>query len=454
MKRPRIVVLSGAATLGIAVAISRAVAPARSAATAADTAITSRSITFFEQRLAGDSHNYMVGGQLVARYLLRFQTGANLADVERAEAVAPAVLPVVSDTAGALARLGVVYLTQHKFAAAYTAARQAAAWNPADQSALGLLFDAAMALGRYPVAESALARLVPGRLPYQLRHAHFLAALGHQDGAHYALDRACAQLERAQLRPQVVAWCVTELAKLQLTRSAGGERAAAALFQRALAFQPGYRGAVEGLADLAYARGDWRRAAAEYRQIAVDAYPDLYLRLAETSRALGDATAAQRYEASFLGVARAPDAEALYAHPLALYYAARPLTRDTALAIARRDVARRPAVESYDVLSWVRFQRGELGEALRASDLARRWGSPSSTMHYHRARILEALGRDAEAAALMRRALAHGMSALEPHVQRELRAPRSRSPISMQATYEGRRETLLFTQGDHSKRLR
>src|SRR3989441_7469014 len=134
--------------------------------------------------------------------------------------------------------------------------RRAVAWNSNNQEALGLLFDASMATVRNAVAESTLNRLTPGRLPYQLRLAHFLAAQGRTDGAYYALERVCRQLERAQIRPQAVAWCITELAKVQHARE--GEAAAAALFRRALAIQPGYRAALEGLADLAYAPGDWR----------------------------------------------------------------------------------------------------------------------------------------------------------------------------------------------------
>ena len=421
MTRAHTFCLVGALALGIAIAAARAVAPSGPAVAATDTAITSRSIAFFEQRLAHDPYNYMVGGQLVARYLMRFQVGANLADVRRAEAVARFVIPVVSDTAGAYARLGTVYLTQHKFAQAYGAARRAVAWNPKNQEALGLLFDASVATGRYAVAESTLGRLTPGRMPYQLRLAHMLTAQGRLDGAYHAMDRACRQLALAQIRPQAVAWCVTELAKIQHARD--GEAAAAALFQRALEIQPGYRAALEGLADLAYARRDWAEAARLFRRIAVDAHPDLYLRLAEVYRALGDPAAADRSERAFLRVARAPDAEALYAHPLALYYAARPLTLDTALAIARRDVARRPAVESYDVLSWVLFRRGDLAHALAASDRARSWGAPTPTIEYHRARILKALARETEAAALLQVALARP-SLLEPQALWELHEAR------------------------------
>ncbi len=118
-----------------------------------------------------------------------------------------------------------------------------------------------------------------------------------------------------------------------------------------------------------------------------------------------------------------PAGEPSHADRLAFYYAARPLTLVTALAIARRDVARRPAVESYDVLSWVLFRRGSPAQALAASDRARSWGTPSPTMEYHRARILQALGRRPDAAALLQLALAQP-SLLEPHVLWELREAR------------------------------
>src|SRR2546422_2661603 len=144
MRRPRLW-LGSMAALGLAIAISRVAvhgaAPGLPAAS--DTAITSRSIAFFESRLARDPGNFMIAGQLVARYMLRFQVSANLADVRRAESLARSVLPLVSDTGGAYARLGAVYLTQHKFAAAYDAARRGVAWNPGNQGALGVLFDAA-----------------------------------------------------------------------------------------------------------------------------------------------------------------------------------------------------------------------------------------------------------------------------------------------------------------------
>src|SRR5437867_8858107 len=100
--------LGSMAALGIALAISRVAVHGAAPALLApsDTAITSRSIAFFEGRLAQDPDNFMIAGQLVARYMLRFQVSASLADLRRAESLARSVVPLVSDTAAADARAG------------------------------------------------------------------------------------------------------------------------------------------------------------------------------------------------------------------------------------------------------------------------------------------------------------------------------------------------------------
>src|SRR5260370_8439301 len=100
MKRARLW-LGSMAALGLAIAIARVAvhgaAPGLPAAS--DTAITSRSIAFFEGRLAQDPGNFMIAGQLVARYMLRFQVSANLAAVRRPEPPPRSVLPPLSLTA-------------------------------------------------------------------------------------------------------------------------------------------------------------------------------------------------------------------------------------------------------------------------------------------------------------------------------------------------------------------
>ncbi|HUP00762.1 MAG TPA: tetratricopeptide repeat protein [Gemmatimonadota bacterium] len=380
-----------AALAGLAVALPPRAAPPWEAYAAPDVSATSGAIAFFEGKLAGDPTNVLLAGHLTSRYMKRFQLVADLKDVERAEELARRVLlPLSRDRGEGWSRLAAILLARHEFIEAHAAAARAVAEDSDDATAWATLFDTAVAGGRYDEAREALTSLEPGSLPQRVRAAQWLDAHGRTESAFGRMSEACREIATWG-RPLPYAWCLTELGGIELGRN--GPRAAAALFTRALEVEPGYRGGVEGLADLAHARGDWAEAERLYRRIALDAHADLYLRLAEVRRARGDAPAADRWEREFLRVATAPGAEPLYGHPLALYWAARPETLDRALGVALRDVARRPAVESWDVLAWVRFRRGELQAALAASDRAFAWGAPSPTMEYHRARILAALAR-------------------------------------------------------------
>jgi len=409
----RALLLGTTVLLGIAVAIP-AGRPRPAAAAAADTAVVSKSIAFFEGKLAGDPTNTMVANRLADRYALRFQTGARLADLKRAEALARLNLKHNPDEGAALARLSSVLLMQHGFVEAYESARRAVRLDPGRQGAVAALYDAAIASGRYAEADAAFGFLEAGSVAWTIRHAQRLDAFGRQDSAYREMADACRQLEKAGARPPVLAWCLTELAAIEHTRAGAG--AMDRLLGAALEAQPGYRGALEKRAELLAAGGRTADAREIYDAIATDAHPDLYLRLAETLQQLGDAPAARHWEGEFLRVARDPEAEALYAHPLALYYAERRLTLDTARAIALRDLDRRSAVEGWDILSWIEFRRGDAHAALAASDRAFAWASPTATRRYHRARILQALGCNAEAEPLLRSALADPTQ-LEPHVR-------------------------------------
>ena len=309
--------------------------------------------------------------------------------------------------APAYARLSATQLARHDFVGAMSSAERAIAADSSDAAALGTLFDAAIAAGRYERAEWALHGLDAehwGTLAQQTRASRWLDATGDGEAAFDVLHRACIRLEGRAVRRQIVAWCQSMLGDLERGRS--GAALAARWYRRAVDTQPGYMAALEGLADLTYARADWKRARELYLDIVADAHPDLSLRLSEVSDALGDRVAADRYEREFIRLATAPGAEALNAHPLALYYASGADTRDRALGVIERDLARRGSVEAYEVMAWVRLKRGELVEALAASDLSRRWGTPSVSNDYVRGRILIALQRESDGRPLVEAALA------------------------------------------------
>jgi tetratricopeptide (TPR) repeat protein len=397
---------AGGAALVLTLAVGttgRATAPSPSPA---DTAITSRTIAYLEARLTREPLNYLAAGQLVNRYILRFSTGADLADLERAETLSRRLLVQHPDRASAASRLAGVLLMRHDFAGAYAAALQAVAADSTSDDAWGTLLEAALASGRYDVADRVAQRIDTGTLVGQVRRAQWLDLRGSTAAAEAMMDRACRELHRSAAPPPVEAWCLTQLAGMR--HSEEGPDAATALLRRALAVQPGFRGAIEGLANLAAARGRWAEAHRLYRRILSDAHPDIYLRLAEAAGQTGRRAEAERLEARFLATAGRPEHEALFGNVLALHYAerGRPADLDTALVLARRDIARRPTVDGYDLLAWIHYRRGEIAAAVRASDRSLEWGSPQPTVLLHRALILRRAGRDGEADSLLARSAA------------------------------------------------
>ncbi len=286
--------LAAAAVVSVST-ISRVEARADHADPAVEAAVLTETIEFFEAKFENDPHNYVIAGRLVDDHMLSFQLDSDLNHLSRAEEIARAVLSVAPDSALSFARLSTTLLAQHKFAGALEAAQRAFAADSADEAALGTLFDAAVAAGSYGTAERALKALEPGTLTRQLREARWFAALGQADYAVSIMEGGCRRLERGTARRQVVAWCQSLLAGLEHGRS--GDAAAEYWLRRALRTQPGYVGALEGLANLAYARGNWEKAKGLFAQILSEAHPDLYLRKAEVSLALGDTEAATAFRA-------------------------------------------------------------------------------------------------------------------------------------------------------------
>ncbi len=300
-------------------------------------------IAFFEARVARDPLDGVSAARLVGRYIARFHLSADLGDLGRGEAAAQRALGLDPDRSEGWARLSGIQLMQHKFQEAAASADSALAADSTSQSAIGAAFDVALATGHYGQASNLLRRLPPRATGALVRVAQWHDALGRGDAASSAMDQVCRALDRALAPATTRAWCATEQARIETRRRGAG--AARALYRRALGHQPGYRAAVEGLAGLDAEAGNARSALRRYRAIAGDAHPDLYLRLAEQATILGHQGEAAAAEARFRAVALQPDREPLHGPEIVRYWLARGAP-DSALAVARRELARRPTVES------------------------------------------------------------------------------------------------------------
>ncbi|MGH7574998.1 MAG: tetratricopeptide repeat protein [Longimicrobiales bacterium] len=413
--------VGAAAILGIAASLAAALwtraDPAAGPNAELEAQVLMQTIDAHERRLEVDPRNPIVAAALVRHHMVAFQLDNELTHLERATTLAEGLLPTALDRAAAHARVAAARLSLHDFRGALDAARNAVAGDSSDEAALGTLFDATTAAGAYDEAERALTALRkahPRTLATHLRHARWLEAKGTAGEAFTRLEPACRRLRARAVRRQLVAWCETILGGFD--GAAGDLEREAAWYRQALATQPGYLPAIEGLAGIAYRRSEWERAATLYRTILTDAHPDLHLRLAEVMRAMGDERAADAHEQRFVRLVSTSRARALHAHELALFLSSHPERRDEALEVIMRDVAVRRSVEALEVLAWVHLARGELRQALGASAAARSRGAPDATSDYTLARILCASGRAEEARPLLERALANP-SDLAPHAR-------------------------------------
>jgi tetratricopeptide (TPR) repeat protein len=417
----RLHIVGGTLAFGFGAGLVGTLLTDRPQAAAADPEVEARvlmeTIEWHERHLDVDPGNPVVGAALIGDHMSAFQLDNDLAHLERAVALSEELVPTALDRSAAYARVASARLSLHDFRPALHAARSAVAADSSSEGALGTLFDAATASGEYDEAEwalRALRREHPSAFATQLRYARWLEASGEPDAAVALLGPACDRLRSGVVRRQFVAWCETILGGLE--GSAGNPESETWWYQQALETQPDYLLAIEGLATVAYRRSEWARAAELYGRILTDAHPDLYLRLAEVTRAMGDEEAARGHEERFLKIASTPRARALHAHELALLLSSRRDRSDEALEVIIRDVAERRSVEALEVLAWVHLTRGEFVEALGASTEARSWGQPDQTSDYTLARILSRLGREGEAGPLLERALADP-SALAPHAR-------------------------------------
>ena len=199
--------------------------------------------------------------------------------------------------------------------------------------------------------------------------------------------------------PESSAWSRTLLGNLLL--GAGRADAASLRYREALAFVPGYPGALAGLAHLASRAGDLDRAQRLYRR-AADAtpVPEFAASLGDTLRRLG------RHDEAESAWSRAEELERLFAANGGrnlLETAEFDLNHDrnfsAALDRARRGRTERPSVEGDHVLAWALYKNDRCGEARAVSLRSLRLGTLDIDGLYHHSLIEACLGNEAAAAA-------------------------------------------------------
>ena len=363
------------------------------------------SIEALQARLADLPGDYPGWATLGLLYVDRARATADPSWYAKAQAAFDRSLEVQpDDNFGALTGLGSLQAAQHDFAAAEQSARAAIAINDFDATAYGVLTDALTELGRYDEAAQALQRMADVDPNYAAltRISYARELRGDVDGARGAMQQA---LDGAANGGDA-GFALLNLGELAWNYS-GDVPAAADLWARGLQRDPTSLPLQAAAARAAAAQGRTDEALATYEEVtgrvpvqqSLVEHAELLTSLGRTEEAAAQLELVAAANSLLAASGSVVDLET------ALFEADHG-SPERAVAAAQAAYDAAPGnVFAADALAWALHAAGKDEQALPFADQALSLGMRRPSFVFHRAMILEALGRSAEARQLLQEAL-------------------------------------------------
>lgn len=291
-----------------------------------------------------------------------------------------------------------ILLGQHEFPRAVEAAEAINKQVPDDVLTYGFLVDGYTELGRYADAEKAAQWMLdirPGNVPALTRAAHLRELFGDHEGAVELMDTSYRRTADAEVEDR--AWVLTQIAHLSLLtcRTDAAEK----LLTEALAVFPDYHYALAQMAELRAQQGRFEEAVALREQhVAAAPHPENRYELGVALTRAGRVADARREWAAFEPAARSESAKWDSANVELIYYLADHANQPgEALALARREAARRQDVRTLEALAWALYRDGQPATARKEIDKVLAVGVAQPETFAHAAAIAAAQGDAARA---------------------------------------------------------
>jgi tetratricopeptide (TPR) repeat protein len=363
-------------------------------------------ISFWQNRLAKDTGNFVDMLKLAANHSNRFKVTGNITDLQAADSF----YTICVSKAGAFDpeiyfSVSQNDISQHRFREAWENILTADSLG-VDPYILRLLkFDAAMEIGLYPLASQSIEELrKKDGFDYLIRKAKFEDHKGNLDDAIVLMEKALKDAERIG-KAQLILWARSNLADMY--GHAGRIEDAYTKYLEVLQADSNYLYALKGIAWIAYSHDQNTKEAKRILNYILSQtnMPDLHLTLAEIEEWEGNKQAKLEHINTFLSEVEKPGYGNMYNKYLITIYAEELHDYDKAMSIAEKEVNSRPTPETFNLLSWVYFQKGDKAKAY---ELVKKYVlgkdfEPESQLHA--AYILKSQGEDSRAKDLMNECL-------------------------------------------------
>lgn len=265
---------------------------------------------------------------------------------------------------GYLRALARNYISQHRFKASLILLEKAKILAEDLESTQKMLFDVHMELGNYAIAKSYLEKVIDlNSFDYLIRTAKWNDHIGNLDAAIKYMEKAMVIAE-ASNSPGLKQWSYTNIADFyghdgQINKSYS-------YYLKALELDPNNAYAKKGIAWIVYSYERKPEEALRILNTITTNYqaPDYFLLKAEIAEFLNDEVLKNNYLESYKTAIKNPQYGDMYNVYNAKLFAENSKFVNQAIAIANLEIDNRATPESYNLLAWSLYNKGEHKKAL------------------------------------------------------------------------------------------
>ncbi len=284
-----------------------------------------------------------------------------------------------------------------------------------------MLFDIHMELGNYKRAENIIQSFQmgkPNEFDYLVRASKFLDYKGKLDSAILVMHQAEEKVSKFGQKKELQAWVNTMLGEMY--GHFGDSKTSYEYFLKALTIVPNYEEALKKIAWIMYSKED----KTEWAHLIIDILysskptPDLLWELAQLNDGINDDLATEHYKLYYNQTIEVEFQE-LYRYKLALLESKLFKDHEAAIKLAKEEVLKRPTIQSYDLLAWIYYLKGDYNSSINVCEQHLEGETSEPLVLYHMGMIYKQKNKRSESRFYLSEALKSGVE-LGPTIRKNI----------------------------------
>ncbi|MGB5821910.1 MAG: hypothetical protein WBG90_20670 [Saonia sp.] len=353
---------------------------------------SSKYFEVWNSKIKSDSMQLTSFGVVARQYNNYFQSTGDIKFLKQAEqALEKAVEIAAIGKSGYYRALARNYISQHRFKEAFVWAEKARILGSDLQESQALLFDVHMELGNYTEAEEYLNSIKNmSDFGYLIRLAKWNDHKGNLDTTIKFMEIAKTKAESSKNK-NLMLWSYTNLADYY--GHAGNIKESYEHYLKSLELDPKNAYAKKGIAWIVFSHERNPKEALRILNAVTKNHtaPDHYLLKAEIADYMGDDIEKIRNQDRYYNAIQDRSYGDMYnTYNVALFLQQN--NWDKAIELAKKEVENRPTPESYDLLAYSYFKKGEKRKALEIVERFIAGKTAEPLILYHTAEIYKAMG--------------------------------------------------------------